>query len=36
MAGLSPMKVSDPQANALRHKPFVFYWLAMWAASFGV
>ncbi len=30
------MKVTDPQANALRHRPFVFYWLALWSASFAV
>lgn len=27
---------SQPSANALAHRPFVFYWLATWAASFGV
>ncbi len=30
------MQVTDRQANALRHRPFVFYWLALWAASFAV
>ena len=30
------MQVTDPRANALRHKPFVFYWLSLWAASFAV
>lgn len=30
------MHVKDPEANALRHRPFVFYWLALWAAGFAV
>ncbi len=30
------MQVTSPEANALRHPPFVFYWLALWAASFAV
>ena len=32
------MSVSAPStsANALHHRPFVFYWLALWAASFAV
>jgi MFS family permease len=30
------MKITDPRANALRSRPFVFYWLALWAASFAV
>ncbi len=30
------MQISDPRANALRHRPFVFYWLAAWAAAFAV
>ena len=25
-----------PSANALHHRPFVFYWLALWAVSFAV
>jgi MFS family permease len=30
------METTGPSSNALRHKPFVFYWLSLWAASFGV
>ena len=30
------MKSTDPRANALRHPPFVFYWLSLWAAGFDV
>jgi MFS family permease len=27
---------NNPSANALHHRPFVCYWLALWAASFAV
>ncbi|MGA7268212.1 MAG: MFS transporter, partial [Aestuariivirga sp.] len=27
---------ASPEANALRHRPFVFYWLATGAAAFAV
>ena len=32
------MSLSAPStsANALHHRPFVFYWLALWAANFAV
>lgn len=32
-ASQSPAMAS---ANALHHRPFVFYWLSSWAASFAV
>jgi MFS family permease len=28
--------IKNPSANALKHRPFVCYWLALWAASFAV
>lgn len=36
--GADIMHVSEtsPPANALRHRRFVFYWLALWSASFAV
>ncbi len=30
------MELPKPSANALHHRPFVFYWLALWSASFAV
>ncbi len=36
MAGLIVMNTTSVSANALHHRPFVFYWLALWAANFGV
>ncbi len=36
MAGLGAMTRATVSANALHHRPFVAYWLALWAAGFAV
>ena len=36
MAGTTVMRFPKSSANALHHRPFVCYWIALWAAGFAV
>ena len=36
MAPLPAMITANSKTNALRHRPFVFFWLSLWAAGFAV